>query len=159
MTNEACLLNEEKLEVLRRASRRRPPARIGAKHPELSIYAELVDTEHLDGWVTIGADGKPLNVLNARITCEGEEYLEQFDESTVPATVVLSALFRPRQLLGGLGSACALMVVLFFGFKMRENPAHAEEKSAEPLQEIIAPRQTSPSVETFFGVCGIPPVK
>ena len=154
-------LNEMELRVLRRASRQRLPARIGPGNSDLLICAELVESGHLDGWVTVGANGEPQTVVDARITFEGEEYLEQFEEINIPNPPVLHhSVLRPRQLLGGLVSLFVFMVVVFSVNKTKETPAQAEERGiAQQLHEIGAHPQNNASSKTVFGVCGIPPIE
>ena len=138
-------LNERRLDVLRRASKRKLPARIGPRNPELSLCAQLVDSGHLDGWITIQGR-KPSAVLDARITTLGEEYLEQFAHHSKPS-LWKSSRRNWSRLLVGTALVLGLIAVLISVCKGRETQT-AESRHNPNLSE-----------QRLFGVCGMPPVE
>ena len=147
---------KDQLRVLRLASRRGLPARITRKSPDLLIYAELVDSGHLDGWVTLGSDSQPVTVLNAAITPLGWEYLDEFEEIHVPTHLASRPSSRLRRLpaaqwFRGLGAFVVLVTILFLACKYEDSGRGNEGDSA-------AHKQTGRSSPMFYGVCGMPPV-
>jgi hypothetical protein len=138
--------------VLKRASQPWRPARITERNPTLPIYAALVDSGHLDGWVIVDAEGRWRAVLDPRITELGREYLEQFWDDSVKER----PLMKIGKVLGRVGVSFALILVLVAFSKTRDGRARGKESSAKPPPEIVT--QIGSSFRPC-GVCGLPPLE
>jgi hypothetical protein len=75
--------NEVMFEILSRASGEGLPDQIGPEDTlgRIAVCAELVDAGYLTGHVTLGSDGRPVNVAGARITASGRERLRELIEA------------------------------------------------------------------------------
>ena len=118
------------LNILDRAERRELRPTLNFQNPEMMICAELIDSGHLDGCVTLDNNGIPKKVSEACITASGKEFLGQFQTETVNPFV----LMETRRLIRSFGFA-ALFIGLLFAFpktnQSREKvaPMHAESFS------------------------------
>src|SRR5437868_4529185 len=68
---------------LTQARHHRLRRQLSVEDSKIFVCAELIDSGHLDGWVTLGADGKPHRITSIQITASGREYLESFEDEMV----------------------------------------------------------------------------
>jgi hypothetical protein len=141
----------ERLQLLKRASQKGLPARIGPRNPELSVCAELVDSGHLDGWVIV-EDQKLREILHANITPLGEEYLEQFN-GVQNNSLWNPAPRSPSRLLVGLGLLLTVVLLLISVCQGRDG------QIVDAPSEPTTYQHSAFSSPRLFGVCGAPPVE
>lgn len=136
------------LDVLKRARTHGLPPRLGPQDPELPICVALVESGHLDGWVTV-KEATVCAVLDARITPLGEEFLEQFDG--ILKEPLWRTLRRPTWLVAGTALVLGLLILLVSA--CQGGNSRLIEFS---LEKSHPPHQSTPRI---FGVCGLPPVE
>lgn len=137
------------LEVLKRARASGLPPRIGPENPELPIYVALVESGHLDGWVT-EIETKVCAVLDARVTPLGEEFVDQFEG--ILRDPLWHTLRRPAWLVAGMALALGLLLILVSA--CQGGNSRVVEISSETTH-----RPCGSSPLQIFGVCGLPPVE
>ncbi|MEO5804562.1 MAG: hypothetical protein ABIR24_13630 [Verrucomicrobiota bacterium] len=128
--------------VLTQARRRRLYRKLSVEDSVMNVCAELVDTGHLDGWVTLGSDGRPCKVIDIRVTSLGQEYLEGFkDEVACPISLI------PEQVLWlvkGVAVAVLFMCLLLLTPEATTRAGKFSDRgpASFPVAEIVPSLQT-----------------
>lgn len=156
-------LDNARLRILSHARCCRLPNKITETDRELKIYADLVESGLLDGWITVGRTGEPLKVVSLKITPDGEDFLEDHGEPEVLAPVLTKDNCSLVGCVAGYLLVLSLFVVIQCGAQFKGVTKHGDDSNFAHSQELTGLDdfqkhfQKSHFADCTFGVCGIPP--